>query len=621
MATVFRPPLFTKIPAAGQPTLGSGGPNTLLTTLKSQDTFFSGAGKAPCYDWPNPTRAIEVRQFLVVASCIALLTTPATPTIQPQQWPNPILRIEQILNRTHLDSFKLPLIGKDQFFGSAGMGPDYDYPNPTLRIRPTQDFTQSTNLGLLLRPIVPPVPDNPRGPIQPIVNFTHIDPVKLNLLGRDQFFGSAGMGPDYDYPNPTRSIERRQDFTQSTNEPLFDSSIPVVPPVWQLPVVKYHSIGLYTHTDSFKLTLLGKDQFFASPGMGPDYDYPNPIRTVERRQADSQSTNKLLYDITASLIPTFPPVWQIPTVKPVSVIQYAHADWFKLELLGKDQFFGAPGQGPNYNNQFQTRAVPPTQSWSQSTNLELLGTVATPPIVPEVADNPIVVPFPGIFRTHVQSLRLELLRPTVPTVAVNPRGPIHPIGLRTHTDSFKLGLLGKDQFFGPPGVGPNYDHNQNPKLRKVHTLSWEQSTYPGLVKPVFPIAIENPKGPVHPIYLRTFIDSPKDYQLQRPLVPIPVENPRGARLGITQYTHIDSYKLPLIGKDQFFGASGQVQTHMIAQEFQRTRYEYRPGSYQAALTLYVPATWNFRRTDVGQKGLTNRSSRGVMTTKDKMKQR
>src|SRR6266852_2830634 len=97
----------------------------------------------------------------------------------------------------------------------------------------------------------------------------------LNLLrGKDTFFGTPGMGPDFDWPNPRGYVP---------------------------------SVALKTWLDPTKQWLFGKDQFFTSPGRGPTYDYPNPRGYV-------------------------PPI-----------ALRTHADPLKLVLLGKDQFFGAAG--------------------------------------------------------------------------------------------------------------------------------------------------------------------------------------------------------------------------------------------------------------------------------------
>lgn len=53
---------------------------------------------------------------------------------------------------------------------------------------------------------------NPTAPARGISLRSHINPVALNLIGQDKFFGAPGQGPVYDYPNPKaplRGIELR----------------------------------------------------------------------------------------------------------------------------------------------------------------------------------------------------------------------------------------------------------------------------------------------------------------------------------------------------------------------------------------------------------------------------
>src|SRR5437773_1374935 len=136
MATIFRPPLITRIertiPSRSLLDLDRG--SLLLTTLKSQDQFFGVAGN-PNYDWPNPT-----------------LRKP--PPVDNYTWRDPL---------------KLNLLGKDQFFGAPGQPLVYDW-------------------------------QNPRGYAFPTENRTYIDASEFWML-KDAFFGLAG-NPNFDWPNP-----------------------------------------------------------------------------------------------------------------------------------------------------------------------------------------------------------------------------------------------------------------------------------------------------------------------------------------------------------------------------------------------------------------------------------
>lgn len=141
------------------------------------------------------------------------------------------------------------LRSQDKFFGPAGLGPQYDYPNP-------------------------------RGYIPAISLRTHLHPVQLNLLGKDQFFGAAGQPPanlDWPVPKGYQFPISNRGFTWSTNiNTLVTFPKCFAMTDWPNPRGYVPAISLKTHLDPLKLTLLGKDQFFGAPGEGPTYAWPNP---------------------------------------------------------------------------------------------------------------------------------------------------------------------------------------------------------------------------------------------------------------------------------------------------------------------------------------------------------
>src|SRR6266481_3263844 len=53
---------------------------------------------------------------------------------------------------------------------------------------------------------------------------------------------------------------------------------------WPVPKTAQPSVLLKTHIDPLKLPLIGKDTFFAAPGMGPTYDWLNPQRSRVRNE-------------------------------------------------------------------------------------------------------------------------------------------------------------------------------------------------------------------------------------------------------------------------------------------------------------------------------------------------
>lgn len=128
-------------------------------TLRGQDTFFTGPGRGPVYDWPNPIRP-PPRQDMSGFVAFAALYSPTLP-LRQQDWPNPRAP-RQVRQDTSAVAFA----------GLANVTSPFrqsEWPLPTRRAH-----------AISLR--------------------THTSPLRLNLLGQDKFFGPPGMGPRYDWP-------------------------------------------------------------------------------------------------------------------------------------------------------------------------------------------------------------------------------------------------------------------------------------------------------------------------------------------------------------------------------------------------------------------------------------
>lgn len=262
MATILRTPCFTRIERRFNPTpllsQSSVWTNPLVSVLKSQDKFFSAAGLGPTYAYPNPIG---------------------------KAYPSDL--------RTFLNPIEIQLNGKDQFFAAAGMGPNYDWPNP-LRPRYAIDLKTHSSFDLpLLSSIAPPFKQlewpNPKGAIYPIDLRTFLNPIEIQLNGKDKFFYAAGQGPTYAYPNPRGYSYPLENRTQASF-PLTLSSM--LPPFYQLnwpnPRGAIYASDLRTFLDPLKLNLLNKDKFFGGAGQTPanldwplprGYSYPSSLRT------------------------------------------------------------------------------------------------------------------------------------------------------------------------------------------------------------------------------------------------------------------------------------------------------------------------------------------------------
>lgn len=302
MATIFRSPIITRRePARG--IVEQFPPNLLLTTLKSKDAFPPGK----LYDFPNPRGYVPA-----------------------------------ILLRTHLDPLKLPLLGKDKFFGAPGQVPNYDWQNPRGYIPAISLRTHTDPLKLLLRgkDNFPPGKlydwPNPRGPLFPSDLRTYLNPVELQLIGKD----NLPTGKLYDFPNPLRRLHPislfswEENLQTSTLAPV--SAVPFHLIDWPLPVGATYSVGLRTWTQELKLNLLGQDTVLRQAVIG---------RLERARWPMPEQVQNFLPIIFIK--PFNLSDWPVPPGYryPISLRSWTEA--VKLNLIGQDAFPSRMSDWPN----------------------------------------------------------------------------------------------------------------------------------------------------------------------------------------------------------------------------------------------------------------------------------
>lgn len=203
-----------------------------------------------------------------------------------------------------------------------------------------------------------------------------------------------------------------------------------------------------------------------------------------------------------------------------------------INLIGQDQFFGAPGESKVYD-------YPNPRSAPRSQDLQTWKNFYDPsmPFVWKWEDpNPKAAPRSIDLRTHTAQPLPELYgqdqffwapgegpRYDYP----NPRAPLRSIDLRTHLDPFKLNLLGQDQFYGAPGESPSRDW-PNPQIprRSAELRTWINTVIPpSAAATPFVSAIFAPSLPARSIvqtWINTFIPA-----VGTPFFPKPTaENPR-----------------------------------------------------------------------------------------------
>lgn len=320
--------------------------NLLTAELKGQDRFFGASGQPPTYDWPNPPRPKQAitadppnllltvlrvsaapfyqiewpnpqrqRYSLQADSFSSLLVGPLAVPFSYTDWPLPQQVRQPQENRGFTRGANVQLLGQDRFFGAAGQTPVYDYPNPQRTRYPVQPEPPPNvvlTTVIVLAPFYQVDWPNPQAVRQPQDNRGWVRAANVQLIGQDRFFAAAGQAPVYDYQNPQRPRGPAQADCQSSilvglfARPFYQTDWPLPqrlrypvqsePPPNLLMTVSYVAVYPFAllewpnpqtliHPQESRgfvrpanVQLIGLDQFFAAPGQGPAYDWPNPQR-------------------------------------------------------------------------------------------------------------------------------------------------------------------------------------------------------------------------------------------------------------------------------------------------------------------------------------------------------
>lgn len=335
---------------------------------------------------------------------------------------------------------------------------------------------------------------NPIAPARTAGQRDFTGSVRLSLIGKDKFFGLAG-NPNNDWPNP---------------------------------VLLRFPTDLRTFTNAAEIHLIGQDKFFGAAGERTPVDQPNPVLP---RRIDLTHVAGLLQTTLGVVVKPFSlSDWPNPGRRVPAVDLYTFINATEQQLVGKDQFFGAPGEAPRYDypNPLIRANNPSLHAWVN--NAVASGMVA-PPFIAVHIQNPLVAPFPVALRTSTFYYVVDDSVPFVNSDWPNPRGYTPAIELRTFINAVEQQLIGKDVMFGAPGEVQDYDWpNPATKGLPVGARTWLVNLLEGTLGIIAPMPFNLGDQP----------------------------NPQSRSLPITLRTHTDPTKLHLIGKDQMFGAPGQV---------------------------------------------------------------
>lgn len=231
-------------------------------------------------DWANPRPRAFSATSDVPNTLGTLLSQVAIPFSQ-EDWPNPRGAKRAIELLGYLDASEIWML-RDTFFGEAGQpAANLDWPNPRGKAPLVHSITQGIPQSALLFTTPSPFAQYewplPLGAKRAIDLLTFADATRLRLIGQDTFFGDPGQAPaQRDWPNPRGYRQPTLSWAHAIPVVVLSPPVPFAQRDWVVPKAAAYSIALRTHIDPLKLNLRGQDKFFAAPGMGPKYDYPNP---------------------------------------------------------------------------------------------------------------------------------------------------------------------------------------------------------------------------------------------------------------------------------------------------------------------------------------------------------
>lgn len=191
------------------------------------------------------------------------------------------------------------------------------------------------------------------------------------------------MGPDYDYPNPTRAVVRRQDWQTPLPRTLVGqdkffggAGQPPYQRDWPVPRGPTPGIVLRTFLNPVEIQLIGQDQLFGAPGQVPDYDWPNPRGPLSPIELRTWLDNLLSNTLSApAAIPFYLLDWPNPGIPTFANALKTWVDSYTLGLIGQDNL---PPRQSDWPNPVLPRTPLELRTWVE--NL-LENTLFVPPAV------------------------------------------------------------------------------------------------------------------------------------------------------------------------------------------------------------------------------------------------
>lgn len=475
------------------------GPLPLIST--------GGAPSVTAFDWPNPSFAARDRQYreailagdFTQVQGFTAATMPAPPVVSlPPGYQSvdlPPRAVARARDYSIAAAFPLELIGQD-----ATLVGDQVVDLPTKAPARARDYSITASFP-------------------------------LELIGQDAMT-VGGQLVDL----PARGSLRARDYSIAQSLAL-NLLIPVGTQVTDLPPRAALRARDYSLTASFPLELIGQDAALVGTQLtGPAPAGPRRASTL----GETGSNQTLLLVAAPPVIPCgqSTAASELPTRASARLRDYTIAASYPLELVNKDQFYGAAGEAQALD-------------WQNPRGPVRLGdygwTVGYMPVVP----------------MGQSTAATEL----APRAAARSRD-------YSISESFPLELNGQDHFFSANGVGPVYDWT-NPSRGPVRSFSVYDPGQNAALYLQTGQAASIPPGQQSTDLAPRVVQRAKEYGQQSwypieligkdNLPPgrstIVIEGPPRGPLRARDYSIVASFPLELIGKDQFFGQPGEVPTY------------------------------------------------------------
>jgi hypothetical protein len=281
VASPFVPVEFPNPKGSGPHRIGiaSQASNPLHGVLKGQDAFFAGAGSVPKYDWPNP-------QGRAYPPSLRTWQGALPPAVEEEPPAATVVFRAPLTTRISSPSSRVAM-------GAQGSSRLLDLLAVTQAATPFAQRDWPT----------------PQGKAPAISLRTWTDPLKINLIGQDEY----GQHVDVQSTWIRRPSIGLRTWTNSLLQTTLGAPVPKPFALsdWPVPKGRTFAIANRGTVEQTKLNLVGKDAFFYGAGRAPAYEWQNPRGRAHYPRGWESNL------LGTTLAPTVPP----------EVMPFSQSDW------------------------------------------------------------------------------------------------------------------------------------------------------------------------------------------------------------------------------------------------------------------------------------------------------